>query len=414
MTQSDDTKLGAGETKRRRRTSVGLVTLAVLAASALVFVAWGLTSTETVTAAPAEKAEVQWSKVTKGPLVESTSVDGTLSRGEVFSVSVAQASPQPSASGATSVTTTTAAAAAADATAPTTTTPATATTAVGATTPTTAAASAAPTAAMRSSTRIVTYLPAVGATLKSGDVVFGVDGRPTVLLKGSVPAWRTINADTTPGVDVKQLETALAAMGFTSDGWMEADGVVDDATTEAIKEWQRSLEIDATGEVSAGEVVFEPGAVSVVALDSGVGSVVTPGSNLVDLRRGSPYVDVTVDASWAKVGDRVAVSLDQNKVQGTVTSMASGIARVSLDGASVRDGASARVTLTRNRVASALLVPTSTIATSDVLGPTVAVKTGTGTATTTVRVKVIAASGGQAAVAPVDGGLTAGMTVRMY
>lgn len=392
MGTAKDHVRSAGAQRRQRRTSIGLLALAAVAGAAVLFVGWGLTSARPVTAAPVEVAEVQWGNVTEGPLLEETSVEGTLSRGEVFSVSVAQAAAQPVAA-----------------------TPAAATADTSVAAPTTAVATTGTSAGVtRSSTRIVTYLPAVGSTLTSGDVAFGVDGRPTVLLTGTVPAWRSINATTTPGVDVQQLETALQAMGFDSGGWLEVDGVVDDATTEAIKEWQRSLEVEATGEVSSGEVVFEPGDVSVVALSSTVGSVVTPGSSLVDLRRGTPYVDISVDSSWAKVTDQITVSIDQSQVPGTIVSMASGIARISVDGANIRDGATARVTLSRQRVANALLVPVSAIAMSDVLGPTVAIRTEDSESTNSVQVRVLAASNGQAAIEPVSGDIAPGMTVRMY
>lgn len=181
------------------------------------------------------------------------------------------------------------------------------------------------------STRIVTGLAAVGTVVKSGDVLFTVDGRATVLMAGSVPAWRAIGAETTPGVDVKQLESALAAGGFDADGWLEVDDTVDENTVLAIQAWQTSLEMDPTGEIGFGEVVFEPGEVTVVA-NSSVGSVVSPGSAIVDLRRGMPYVDVSTDASWAKVGQEVSVSVDQARLTGKVVSLESGIARIEFGG----------------------------------------------------------------------------------
>jgi peptidoglycan hydrolase-like protein with peptidoglycan-binding domain len=406
-----------------------LILLALLAGLGLVFVVWGITSSRPVTVAALAPAEEQWGEVSRGPLIEETSLEGTLSRGEVFSVNVAQAAPAtpatttPASTPTTGVsgdvaagTVTDAAAATPGATATATATDtesATTTTTIGLEGSTSDLAGNGQAGASRASTRIVTYLPTVGATLKSGDIAFAVDGRPTVMLSGSVPAWRTIGATTTSGVDVLQLETALAAMGFDSGGWLEVDGTVDEATVEAIKEWQRSLEVEATGEVSAGEVIFEPGEVSVVALNSTVGSVVTPGSALIDLRRGSPYVDISVDSSWVAVGDTVAVSFDQNRFRGTVASLESGIARIALANSGVRDGAAARVTLTRQRVDDALLVPVSAVLVSDVDGPTLKVRDGK-SAARTVRVKVVAASDGQAAVEPIGATLAVGTAVRMY
>lgn len=222
-------------------------------------------------------------------------------------------------------------------------------------------------------------------------------------MTGSVQAWHAIDVDTTPGVDVLQLETAMNAAGFDAEGWLEVDDTVDENTILAIQAWQTSLEMDPTGEIGLGEVVFEPGEVTVVALNATVGSVVSPGEAIVDLRRGMPYVDVSTDASWATVGENVAVSVDQTQLTGQVVSLESGIARVELATAgNLRDGSSARVTLTKAKVAEALLVPSSSIIVSDIDGPTVMVERPRRLPMRIVRVKVLASANSKAADKPVD------------
>jgi peptidoglycan hydrolase-like protein with peptidoglycan-binding domain len=62
---------------------------------------------------------------------------------------------------------------------------------------------------------VVTRLPfPKGAKAKPGDVVLEISGRPVILLKGGLPAYR----DMLPGIsgrDVEQLQTALAALGLS-------------------------------------------------------------------------------------------------------------------------------------------------------------------------------------------------------
>ena len=61
-----------------------------------------------------------------------------------------------------------------------------------------------------------TMLPAVGQIVTRGHALYGIDGKPTVLLYGSSTAWRVFKAGMSPGKDVAELNANLRALGFGS------------------------------------------------------------------------------------------------------------------------------------------------------------------------------------------------------
>jgi len=76
-------------------------------------------------------------------------------------------------------------------------------------------------------------LPIAGTELREGDVAFTTSGRPVFLLAGQLAAFRDLG----PGIsgdDVRQLEEALARMGFDPG---PADGVYDSLTEGAVAAW---------------------------------------------------------------------------------------------------------------------------------------------------------------------------------
>ncbi len=232
-----------------------------------------------------------------------------------------------------------------------------------------------------------------------------------MVVRGTTPAWRTIDSTTTDGTDVLQLEQFLASKGFTDGGRMVVDGHVTSATTAAISAWQTSLGLTGSGSVPLGEVVFTPAAVTVVSVAYGVGSIVTAGSTVIDVRSGTPYVDVSTDSSWAHVGTNVTVSLTAGRTQGRITSVVAGIARVELAADSgARDGETATVFLTRVKVADALIVPASAILRTDIAGPVVAVRGTHGLRE--VSITVVAAANDNVAITSTA--LRVGDQVRWY
>ncbi|SFT24971.1 peptidoglycan-binding domain-containing protein [Streptomyces sp. ok210] len=82
----------------------------------------------------------------------------------------------------------------------------------------------------------VTKAPAAGSEVKEGDVLMQVSGRPVLVLRGSVPMYRTLGPGTS-GDDVKQLEQALARLGFDSGG---TNGTYGQGDAAAVSRWYKS------------------------------------------------------------------------------------------------------------------------------------------------------------------------------
>ncbi|MFV0452081.1 MAG: peptidoglycan-binding protein [Propioniciclava sp.] len=100
-------------------------------------------------------------------------------------------------------------------------------------------------------TRVFTREPRPGATIKEGDVLAEVNGRPVIVLKGKVSAFRAI----TPGIagaDVKQLEKALKRLGYLA----KADDTYTKATESGVKELYGAAGVKPSGPTpeQAGEL----------------------------------------------------------------------------------------------------------------------------------------------------------------
>jgi peptidoglycan hydrolase-like protein with peptidoglycan-binding domain len=156
----------------------------------------------------------------------------------------------------------------------------------------------------------VTALPAVGDTIRRGGRLYAVSGRPVTLMYGTVPSYRTLAEGVGRGEDVEQLERNLAALGYDPG---TVDGDFTPETAAAVRAWQKSVGLKATGEVELGRVAFLPGPQRVTAVEATLGE---------GLRRNSPpvlrtsstrrVVGVELEAnqqSIARRGQRVEVVL---------------------------------------------------------------------------------------------------------
>lgn len=83
--------------------------------------------------------------------------------------------------------------------------------------------------------QVVTSLAPVGTSVREGEVVMTLSGRPVFLLVGAVPSYRDLGP-TMAGDDVRQLEEALERLGFDPG---RADGVYDAATGDAVARMYR-------------------------------------------------------------------------------------------------------------------------------------------------------------------------------
>lgn len=166
---------------------------------------------------------------------------------------------------------------------------------------------------------VLTGVAAVGTVVSRGDTLYTLDGTvPVVLMIGDVPAWRTLQAGVADGVDIRELETNLEALGFAPAA-LTVDTHWDAQTTAAVKAWQKALGVSQTGVIDLGSVVFEPTPLRVTAQSASLGSTVQPGTPIVAGSSTSRVVSIQLDPelqSKVKVGDPVSVVLPDGSTAG--------------------------------------------------------------------------------------------------
>ncbi|HEY6891164.1 MAG TPA: peptidoglycan-binding protein [Solirubrobacter sp.] len=157
---------------------------------------------------------------------------------------------------------------------------------------------------------VLTGLREPGSIVTRGHSLYDVDDEPAAFLfYGTLPAWRDFAPGMTDGADVKQLERNLRALGYDPG---DADGDWTWETTDAVEQFQRDRDLDDTGKLSRGAVVFRSGPTRVGESQAAVGDQVAPGKPLGELASTARVVTVDLDASrqrLARVGDRVTVDL---------------------------------------------------------------------------------------------------------
>ena len=168
----------------------------------------------------------------------------------------------------------------------------------------------------------VTWLPASGATIKQGGILYKVNAAPAVLMYGTVPMYRALQAGVADGADVQQLEKALHALGYDPNS-MTVDQTFTAATTAAIKAWQGALGLTEDGIASPGLVQFLGKPIRVQALSAQVGDTTGSDSALYSASSTSRIATVSLsatDSTVAHVGEAVTVTLPSGKsVPGRIT-----------------------------------------------------------------------------------------------
>lgn len=167
---------------------------------------------------------------------------------------------------------------------------------------------------------VLTALAPAGATKRRGEILFRVNQQPTVVMVGTIPAYRPM-AEGTFGRDVKQLERNLKALGykgFTVDRSFTAD------TAEAVRDWQDDLGTSQTGAVALGDVSFQPTAIRMGAAAADVGQTLQPGAAVADISSATEAITVTLEESdqdLAVVGETVTVDTGSQRSRGRITAV---------------------------------------------------------------------------------------------
>ena len=152
----------------------------------------------------------------------------------------------------------------------------------------------------------VTSIASPLTSVSSGDTLYTVDNVPTVALIGQTPAWRTMSVDAS-GQDVLQLEEALVELGYNEAGLLAVDGTFSSYTADLVRLWQADLDVEETGLVEFGSVVFVGADTEVGSVNAVVGQPVPP-DGMLDLRSPSRVVTFSVadaDLDSVEVGDTV-------------------------------------------------------------------------------------------------------------
>lgn len=161
-----------------------------------------------------------------------------------------------------------------------------------------------------------------GAQVTQGTPLYSVDLRPVVAAAGSVPMFRPIG-EGAEGPDVAQAQRMLGELGHYGG---TADGVAGNGTVAAIKRWQESLDLEATGVIGEGDLIFVPDLPARVALDTKIvrtGASLSGGEEVLQGLPTTPEFSIPVtdtQANMIPTGTRVEVTAPDGTVWvGTAT-----------------------------------------------------------------------------------------------
>jgi len=172
---------------------------------------------------------------------------------------------------------------------------------------------------------IYTRLPAAGQVVSQGQVLYRVNARPVVLLRGATPAYRSLSAGAS-GPDVAELNADLITLGYTTAAQLNpASASFGPATTTAVMKLQGALGVTQNGTLNLGQVVFEPSAVRVTNVSAQLGGSTQAGQTVMQGTSTTRQVQVALSASeqtTMAVGDKVSITLPNNRsTPGVVSSV---------------------------------------------------------------------------------------------
>jgi hypothetical protein len=157
-----------------------------------------------------------------------------------------------------------------------------------------------------------TWLPAPGHVVRRGQKLYEVDGNPIFLFYGARPAWRALSVGVTDGLDVRQLNQNLIALGYASSADLTVSDAFTWATAAAVERWQAATGQLVTGTVSLGQIAFAPGPIRIASSSVTPGAAVQAGAAVLTATSPTAVVlaQLPVGQEYlVKRGDRVSVTL---------------------------------------------------------------------------------------------------------
>jgi len=103
-------------------------------------------------------------------------------------------------------------------------------------------------------TGVITFLPKEGSIVNFGEVLYSVDGKPVVLLKGSVPYYRTLDLTSKDGLDIHQLEGSLINLGYASESFTPNE-TFDEETSTMLNALYIDYGIETKSEITPTEQI---------------------------------------------------------------------------------------------------------------------------------------------------------------
>ena len=197
--------------------------------------------------------------------------------------------------------------------------------------------------AMPTNDGLVTRLPGVGDQFVTGDVAFEYDTQPVFVIIDDIDIAdtgldRVISLGVEDGDDIEFLELMLVSLGFDASGELEVDAHFDEATEEALADWQNSLGLTTDDEEDGVEGEEESDTTAAEVFDP-VDYVVLPAEHVVidvlvergdELEMGEVVFTVGVstqtltatideaDADLISIGDQVSVEFGETIIEGTI------------------------------------------------------------------------------------------------
>ncbi|MGW0735749.1 efflux RND transporter periplasmic adaptor subunit [Streptomyces sp. NPDC002851] len=155
----------------------------------------------------------------------------------------------------------------------------------------------------------LTKVPKEGDTVRRGEVLYEVNGKPVRLLYGTSPAYRTMK-EGDEGDDVGLLKENLKALGYGAQ--LALDDQFTPGTADAVKRWQKDHGAKRTGELGKDAIAFAPGPLRVRQAEAAPGDELAPGKPVLTVTGDERVVTFKLDVSqadMAKKGTRVTVLL---------------------------------------------------------------------------------------------------------